>query len=109
MSNDQTIEEQIQAKDLTAPRITVDHIAKLMDRVEYTFGTVGTSTFCHAFLDQRFFLGTGHSACVSPENYDEQIGRDIALRNAQQEAAKQLWALEGYRLFTQLNEEPPIV
>ena len=108
MSNDQVIEDQIQAKGLTAPRITKDHIDSLQERLFYEFNVIGTSTFCHAFLDNRFLLATGHSACVSLENFDEQVGRDIAQSNAREQAGKRLWELEGYRLYMQLNEEPPI-
>ncbi len=110
MSNDQAIEDQIQERGLTAPRITVAHIQALKNRVFYQFeqpmGT--TSTFCHAYLDGRFYLTSGHSACVSVDNFDAAMGEDIARRNATNQAAEKLWGLEGYRLFMQLNEEPPI-
>jgi len=110
MSNDQAVEDQIQAKGLTAPRITVGHIDNMKERLVYRFeqlrGT--TSTFCHVYLDGLFYLTTGHSACVSLENFDPQLGQDIARRNASEQAAKRLWELEGYRLHMQLKEEPSI-
>lgn len=40
------------------------------------------------------FTIVGESACVDPDNYDENIGRDIALKDIE----KQLWMLEGYLL-----------
>lgn len=110
MSNDQAVEQEIQEKGLTAPRITVDHIFALMNRVTFRFeqqaGT--TSTFCHAYLDDAFYLATGHSACVSLENFDRDLGQSIAERNARELASKRLWELEGYRLYAQLNGEKPI-
>lgn len=110
MSNDQAIEQAIQAKGLTAPRITVDHIFTLMKRVTYRFDqpTGTTSTFCHAYLDDAFYLTTGHSACVSVDNFDAVLGQHIAERNAREQATQRLWELEGYRLYAQLNEEEPI-
>lgn len=106
MQNYQQIEQEIQAKGLTAPRITPDQINNLMKRVTYSVvvpeGT--TSTFAHAYLDGRFFLASGHSACVSPENFNAELGRTIALGKAESAAKDKLWELEGYRLFTQLKE-----
>lgn len=105
--DEQQLEESIQAKGLTAPRITPAHINAMRDRVYYRLeqpqGT--TSTFCHAYLDGAFYLTTGHSACVAPENFDAVIGQDIARKNAQAQVNDRLWELEGYRLFSQLNGE----
>ena len=101
------VEESIQAKGLTAPRVTPDHIKALHGRVSYVFDNVGTSTFCHAFLDTSFYLATGHSACVSPENFDQAVGEDIAHRNAESQVNQKLWQFEGYRLYAQLNGEAP--
>lgn len=54
-------------------------------------------TFCVLTLSNGFTV-TGESACASPENYDEQIGRDIAKQNAMQK----IWPLLGYELCTKL-------
>lgn len=110
MSSDQIVEQAIQDKGLTAPRITANHIQSLISRVQFHFaqpeGT--TSTFCHAYLDGAFYLTTGHSACVSAANFDAELGQQIALRNAQEQVSERLWELEGYRLYAQLNQEPII-
>lgn len=105
LSTDAAIEAEVKAKGLDeAPRITKDQIDNLMHRVLYTFevppGT--TSTFCHAFLDGKFHLGTGHSACVSAENFNAQTGIKIAEGKAEQVARDKLWELEGYALFKQV-------
>ena len=42
---------------------------------------------------------TGDSAAVSPENFDEQVGRDVAYTHARDK----IWALEGYLLRDQLS------
>ncbi|AQS88174.1 hypothetical protein A0U93_09740 [Neoasaia chiangmaiensis] len=47
------------------------------------------------------FTLVGTSACASPENFDAEIGRKIALQNARE----QIWQLEGYHLRSRLHEE----
>lgn len=94
------IEQEIQAKGLTAPRVTPQHIERLMARVSYVGGRVGetTSTVVHAFLDGDFLLASGHSACVSAENFNAELGYSIAKKQAESKARDQLWLLEGYVL-----------
>ena len=102
---EQTTEERLQALGLNAPRITpaiIDAlVARLVDRVDQPAGT--TSTFVHLYLDGKFLVATGHSACVSPENFNPQIGIDIAMKDAMAKAKQKLWELEGYALYKGLN------
>lgn len=100
--SEQQIEKEIQDKGLTAPRVTPDVINALADRVTYRYDVQGTSTFCHAFLDDKFYLATGHSACVSPENFNADIGRKIAAENVAKPMRDKLWELEGYALYKNL-------
>lgn len=104
--NDQAVEMEIKEKCLTAPRITLDDITALMDRITFSTnqpdGT--TSTHVHAYLDGRFYLASGHSACVSLENFNAQLGFKIAKDKALFAAKEKLWELEGYRLYQQLKE-----
>ena len=104
--NDQTIEQEIQTKGLNAPRITPGYINELMEQVIFiTVVPEGTtSTFAHAYLDGKFYLATGHSACVSPENFNAEIGQKIALNKAEAMAKDKLWELEGYRLYACLRD-----
>lgn len=103
-SDDDTTEQQILTKGLTAPRVTPDRINLLMARVQFTFSTQGSSTFCHAFLDGDFFLATGHSACVSKQNFNEELGQKIAKDNVLKAAGDKLWELEGYALRQRLAD-----
>lgn len=109
--SDSKIESEIQAKGLTAPRITPQRIAEVIAK-EYFF-TAGEAidgeysegmepprdkaldllTFCVLVLRNGFTV-TGESACASPENFDADIGRKIARENA----VNKVWALEGYLL-----------
>jgi hypothetical protein len=110
--NDQTIEQEIQAKGKTAPRVTpADIEANIADEVYFTAadGYKGQSgmdpqgringlplsllTFCVLVLRNGFTV-TGESACASPENFDAEIGKKIARQNAVQK----IWPLMGYEL-----------
>ena len=55
-------------------------------------------TFCVLVLRNGFTV-TGESACVSPENFDAQIGRDIARKNA----VEKMWPLMGFKLACDLQ------
>lgn len=95
-------EEELREKAV-APRVTKDQIDALMGRVTYvTVQQPGdtTSTFVHAFLDGKFFLATGFSACVNKENFNAEIGERMATINATKQAENKLWELEGYRLYS---------
>lgn len=97
------VTEQELAEKAVAPRVTKDQIDALMDRVAYvTVQQPGdtTSTFVHAFLDGKFFLATGFSACVNAENFNADIGERLARSNAEKNAENKLWELEGYRLYS---------
>lgn len=120
-TNDQTIGAQIQAKGLTAPRITPDDIeanikqtyfftaeegaqgalAKNAPELGAEFPSISMLTFCVLVLRNGFTV-TGESACASPENFDAELGRKIARQNAVQK----IWPLMGYELRTKLSSKP---
>jgi hypothetical protein len=99
-SNDEKIiEQEIQAKGLNALRVTLSSIDALVDRIVYSYDVQplgSTTTMAHAFLDGEFYLGTGTSTCVSKENFDKEIGMQIAQKNAEILSRKKLWEIEGY-------------
>lgn len=57
-----------------------------------------TMTFCILRLHNGFFV-VGHSAPVDPDNFDPEIGKQIAY----QRAFDQLWPLLGFALKERLN------
>lgn len=59
-------------------------------------------TFCVLVLKNGFTV-VGKSACVSPENFDADIGRQIAYDNARNE----MWPLLGYALRDKLAAGEP--
>jgi Phage protein (N4 Gp49/phage Sf6 gene 66) family len=95
---EQEIEQEIQAKRLTAPRITPrDLDDKIAAELYHVFpGT--TLTVCCLILENGYAV-TGQSAAASPENFDEEIGRKIARADAREK----IWPLEGYLLRESLH------
>ena len=115
--NDHEIENEIQAKGLTAPRVTAESIDAVIASEHYFTGAqaldgtpsecslasyeaLGLLTFC-VFVLRNSFTVTGESACASPENFDAVLGRKIARQNA----VNKVWMLEGYLLKQRLHED----
>lgn len=114
--SDTQIEQEIQAKGLTAPRITpADLQANILEchyftaqdgvkqadpfAAQYSNSSLDLLTFCVLVLRNGFTV-TGESACASPENFDAEIGRKIARANAEQK----IWPLMGYELKQRMHE-----
>jgi hypothetical protein len=121
---DDKIEQEIQAKGLTAPRVTpADIEANIVSEHYFTaydgrYGAISNGsyvgrevpeandddlvslellTFCVLVLRNGFTV-TGESACASPENFDAEVGRKIARTNA----VNKIWPLMGYALKEKL-------
>ena len=117
-NDDGGIEMEIQAKGLTAARVTpADIEANIVD--EYCFTAregaeaatggggaypvgLGLLTFCALVLRNGFTV-TGESAVASPENFDADVGRKIARANA----VNKIWPLMGYELRSKLASANP--
>lgn len=100
------IEDHIEAKGLNAPRISVKEIDELMSQVTYYIHHIPDTTTIQvtAFDKNGFSLTSELSACASPENFDFEIGKNIALEKCEKSARDELWKLEGYRLKRNLEE-----
>jgi hypothetical protein len=163
--NDQEVEKQIQAKGLTAPRITPQdieaniaaeyfftaeqavagfndamvgrflgwklpkdfapdggisfvesawwpsgtnllHAGQAKEMLQEVVGgapvmpALGLLTFCVLVLKNGFTV-TGESACASPDNFNAELGRQIARQNAVQK----IWPLMGYELRSKLSSK----
>lgn len=94
---DQQVENEIQTKGLTAPRITPARIDEVIVSEDYHVFPGTTLTICCLTLANGYTV-TGESACASPENFDREIGNKIARDNAK----SKIWALEGYALRERL-------
>lgn len=121
---DQAIEDEIQTKGLTAPRVLPSDVEaniasehyftaeqgvlgayKQNDDVyvgsvpnELSVAALPLLTFCVLVLRNGFTV-TGESACVSPDNFDAELGRNIARQSAKQK----IWSLMGYALRDKLT------
>lgn len=90
-------EQMIQQKGLNAPRLTPDLIDAAIVKSEFHIFPESQLTVCCLTLKNGFTV-TGESACVSPENFDAEIGERVAAKNAREK----IWALEGYLLKDKL-------
>jgi hypothetical protein len=127
MASDEQIEREIQAKGLTAPRVT---LASIEERIasEWYFSAesgvlgvrafdadsetpvseidmegipdaLGLLTFCVLVLDNGFTI-VGQSATASAANFDAELGQKIA----RTDALNKIWPLEGYLLRERLHQ-----
>lgn len=115
MSSDQEIEQEIVAKGLTKPRVTAADVEREISSEHYFTAYEGSKygrvtrdepphsealrllTFCVLVMRNGFTV-VGQSACAHPENFDAEVGRKLARRNAVSDA----WRLLGFRLRDQL-------
>ena len=100
MTTEQNIEKEIVSKGLNAPRLTPDHIDSVIIGETYTNLPDGRTVVCQLTL-QNGFTVDGKSACVSKENFDQEISNKIARTNAREK----IWELEGYLLKQKLFEQ----
>lgn len=117
--SDSDLEQEIQAKGLNAPRVSLadvhaniksEHYFTALDAVEAHFRRdcralsaedareLGRLTFCVLVLNNGFIV-TGESACVSLDNFDFEIGCKAAKENA----VNKIWPLMGYELRSKTN------
>lgn len=118
---DQSIEQEIQAKGKTAPRLTPtnieaniasEHFFTAWEGAQLAYwgdsdpdnpkpvegepdkeGPLSLLTFCVLVLRNGFTV-TGESACAHAANFDADIGKKIARQNA----VAKIWPLLGYEL-----------
>lgn len=128
MRDEAAIEQEIQDKGLNAPRLTPQLIdEQIVHEVYFNAAeaafifhpdfpragplpagaeTLTCLTICVLVLKNGFTV-VGKSACASPANYDEALGRKIS----REDARNQIWSLEGYHLRHKLvngQSEPKV-
>lgn len=110
--NDEQIEQEIQDKGLTAPRVTTadieaaiasEHYFTAMDGAiaseslavddDRSADALSRMTFCVLVMINGFTV-TGESVCVSAANFDAELGRKVARQNA----IDKCWPLFGFAL-----------
>lgn len=85
---------------MNAPRLTPERIDAAIARIQHHVFEGSQLTVCCITLANGFTV-TGESACVSPANFDAELGRKIAFQHAREK----IWALEGYLLKQRLSEQ----
>lgn len=80
-----------------SPSIGVDMVEEFVSSVHTT--TLGDKTTVVRAVLRNGFEIVEASSCVSPENYDEEIGRDICLEKIKDK----VWMLLGFLLQTAVN------
>lgn len=98
--SEQEIEKAIKDKGLDAPRITPEDIEKKIVGSTFTNLPSGKCVICEITLVNGFTV-RGESACVSIENFDQDIGNRLAYTDARDK----IWQLEGYLL----QEAHPVI
>lgn len=98
-SSEEGIEKTLQEKDLNAPRLTPDLIDATIVAEDYVTFPGTTVTVCVLTLTNGYNV-VGESAAASPENFNAEVGRSIAKRNARDK----IWSLEGYLLKQRLYD-----
>ena len=91
------IHERMSVMSLSALRAEVDELMAIPGQCTEPLRLL---TFCVLVLKNGFTV-TGESACVSPENFDPEIGRNIARQNA----VDKVWPLLGFSLKQKLHEK----
>ena len=81
-------------------RITESHVDALLDNSNVETSVMHGKETLSTFLLPNGFTITGRSACVDPANFDAELG----LKIAREDAKRQLWAFEGYRLQCHLSK-----
>lgn len=119
--NDEQIEQEIQAKGMTAPRITTDDIEASIASTHYFTaeqgahaafqdgegdpprygGQLGLITICVMVLQNGHRIVGVNEGPVSAENFNSELGRKLA----REKAVDQIWPLLGYELRIKLAAE----
>lgn len=114
MNDEQQIEQELQEKNLNAPRVKPEHIDDVIYYAHYyspidgvtdpaimgedVYKALSLITKCTLVLANGFTV-TGESACASPENFDPEIGRKLAYEDAR----NKVWPLMGFLLKEHLH------
>lgn len=116
------LQMELQLREIAvAPRVTLDMVNGFIKSEHYFTAKQGAQgtyqggveegviedeaalsllTFCVLVL-QNGYTVYGSSACAYPENFNQQIGNELAKKDA----TNKIWALLGFELKTKQNEE----
>ena len=93
MSTENEIEKELNEKGLNAPRLCPADIDKVIKSKTFINLPSGKCMICEITLTNGYTV-RGESACVSSENFNQEIGEKISFEDAR----KKIWGLEAYLL-----------
>lgn len=93
--------EEKKIQNFEAPRITEDEIDEILEHSKIAYSTVFDKCTVVSCQLPNGFVITESSACVSPENYDEEMGKEICLGKIKDK----VWELEAYLLQQMIYED----
>lgn len=79
--------------DMPFEKVTKEGIDRKIVKVDYMVLPDSTVTLCNITLDSGYSV-RGESACVDKRNFNIEIGKGLAYK----QAFDKIWALEGYAL-----------
>ncbi len=88
-----------------AKKVQASHIQKMLDEAETQEHIFWGKELVISYKLANGFTVSGRGACVDPANFDAEIGRKIARKQAED----QLWLLEGYLLQNKLYDSKKYV
>ena len=85
---------------MTPTRVTPEQVEAILAdcTISVTHIPNTTTTIAVVFDKDGFSLAVGHSACVDPANFNAELGKEYACKDAVNKARDKLWELEGYLL-----------
>ncbi len=83
------------------PKVTKESIEAKIAKVDYLVLPDSTVTLCNITLNNGYSV-RGESACVDPRNFNVEIGKGLAYK----QAFDKLWPLEGYLLAERRSVGP---
>lgn len=90
--------KEMEGIEMKGPYITSDDIEAQIVKEDYYVFPGTTMTVCCLTLKNGFNV-IGESACISPLNFNAEIGKQLARIKARNE----IWKLEGYAMHTKLK------
>lgn len=81
-------------------RVTSEQIEALLNQAETQEHTFWEKELVVSYRLPSGFTVTGRGACIDPANFDLEVGRRVA----REDAANQLWQLEGYLKQNELHK-----
>ena len=87
-------------EEIIAPKVTQEQVDEILSNSDVGVATVFDKCTIVSVRLPNGFVITESSACVSPENYDEEMGYEICMNRI----TNKIWELEGYRLQCELYD-----